>query len=247
MPYPPANLSIQGRPLSRRRFIQGAGGLLTPVIASLILPASAGLILPRKSLAWPFPGPGRAPYFILDSFTDSDGTTLEAHKANWVKMNSDPSAEIHGNRGRVADIDQEPRYAWNQSLGPDCEVFARFPVSGSSTGFLNRSLLLRYTTTVQATADGYMFKTFSGADMRIRRADNGTETTLDSDTIAVSNGDKLTLRAVGSTITGLQNGVEVLSATDATYGDGGFPGLAIGGDTDTVTMTEVDNFGARTL
>lgn len=92
---------------------------------------------------------------------------------------------------------------------------------------------------------GYVFSAdgFATGEGGLRRISGGTSTVIGA-AVTVSAGDRITLRAVGTSLIVLKNGVQQYSVTDATYSSGQ-PGVY--GRWDNIGSTYGDDFSATSL
>ena len=142
--------------------------------------------------------------------------------------------------------------SWGESLANAFAINANTVVRGSATAsaFLyaaatNANALVRFKfTTIPSVSShivvrrdtfgtgstSYRLAVKSNGKLQIDKAVAGTVTTITSDSAeSIVVGDTVAIKAVGSTISALVNGVEVLTATDTTIASGAYVGFSAGG------------------
>ena len=197
----------------------------------------------------PFPTTG-----VLDRFTNTNGTDLPAHSANWALPNLTGyfDLEIQGNQATGTLTDAFGIDYWTANFGPNTEVFVTLAglVNGTAMELFVR---LREETVLDAL-DGYVldFTPAAGADndaVTHYRADNNVYTQLGAViTAELAAGAALGLEVIGSTLQAYHRDVggswTVLDTTrtDTTYAAAGKIALLT-----ISTVVRFDDFGGGTV
>ena len=180
---------------------------------------------------------------ILDDFNRADEGPPPS--SNWTDLQNGLRVMSNLVRGNTSG---QPNWSnWNAStFGPDCEVF--ITLTDTITGNAGAAVLLRATTNVLATVDGYlMHYTDNGDLLQIYRIDNGSLTKLDETAFTLVAGDKIGGEAIGSTLKfyiddGGAGWTLKVTSTDSTYGSAGFVGARLLDE-----FRDADDFGGGTL
>ena len=206
---------------------------------------------------YPAAGGGFPSTGVLDTFTDSDAVTLDNHDPDgapgvgtWVEITGENAIEINSNQARInVTEDDYDFFNWNVSHGPRSEAFVTITNTGSHASAGPYAWAgVRLTTNVLATVDGYVSVALVFEEIfRIDRIDNGAGTTIDSVSHTFANGEQIGIRADSTAITGYLDGVEVLSAVDASYASAGVLGLWMGQENAPSTRMLCDDFGGGTM
>jgi len=136
--------------------------------------------------------------FASDAFTNTDGTVLSTHDANWVKSTGwgTPSdIEIRSNAATCKVISGDPGvWVYSSASSADYEVSAVVKQLGTSTSY-NAGVLARFSST-QAT--GYMARYRYNTGVQLFVFNNSTTATQLGSTVAgnLSNGGTMTLKLV---------------------------------------------------
>ncbi len=157
---------------------------------------------------------------LPDTFTGSNGTLLDAYNDCWELAFGVHTLEIQSNGVQATSTTDtlDLIYRW-LGTSPNADQFAEITLSSlAHTGWIG--IMGRLD---ESTGSGYGAYCDLDTDCELIRFDNGTETLLD--TAAVCPATKV-LRmeitgALTSNISVLCDGVETMSATDATYLSGG--------------------------
>ena len=173
--------------------------------------------------------------FVVDTFTDTDGTLLDAHVgemgATWTKHPSYATGEmvINDVNGARPNTDAPAYAAYFASGVPasaDYDVFADVPVLSSGTG--SYRLLARVDPSVNTM---YQLIWTSTGNMSMGKLVAGSFTEIVAATAipgGLSNGETYRMRfgLVGTTLKGYVDGVEVISVTDSSITAAGRVGIS---------------------
>ena len=157
---------------------------------------------------------------VVDDFNRTNATTLGA---NWEVVGN--TMHINTNRAIAAAANDSCSVQWNTALASvdHAAEAALVMLLGVDTGAADVRVRMPFDTD-----SGYAIQVIGGtwsgvpsgqAQARLVRIDSGTETALTGYvTIATAVGTyPIKISAVGSTIKGYLNGIEILSATDSTH------------------------------
>lgn len=165
---------------------------------------------------------------ILDTFNRADNSDLGT---NWTFLNNSPMQIVSNMAAGGSDRRQE----YYNPLGPlgRSEAYVTIAV-------VNDWSLVGVRVTSTGGCSGY-YTQYGGGSLYLTKWDSNAESTLDSDTVTLANGDKIGIRAVGPSLTGwvYQSGswTQRLSAEDAEFATG-FLGLQQG-----LSTGRLDDFG----
>lgn len=180
--------------------------------------------------------------FSSDDFVGTNGTELSAYDAKWVKVTGF-DLEIQGNRVRVVSSGSGVYRTTDAPASADYSVTATV-VLNSTSGVPGASALGRCSNSA-VTYYSYGFLEVSavmGTSLAKRVA--GASTSLGRDTTGSYTGTQdATLDMSGTTIRGLINGVQVLTATDSAITAAGFPGISVTA-TSNLAAEEIESFEA---
>lgn len=186
--------------------------------------------------------------FASDSFTGVDGTTLQAHSANWVEHPSSAGGDMLITANRLQQrVSGEGFYYHSASpSSADYSVSSDFYVVSYSPAFNASGVVGRVSTS--ANTFYHARHRISGGWELYKRL-SGTFTLLGSQTIstpAVGGTYNIKLDMVGSTIRLLADGVELVSIADASITAAGKSGLRISNASAQTTSEgfHFDNFSA---
>lgn len=176
---------------------------------------------------------------VLDNFTRGDQTPLGS---GWVVETDASGLSVISNECGSLNTSFQANEAWDTSYGPDSEVYAKVSnVNATSSAIL----ALRYS---QSTWNGYIISASpaGSGSVTLKRLDGGAGTILATYSQAVSDGDSIGMRMVGSNLTaayksGAGAWTSLGSVTDTTYSTAGK--LAISMD---VSDIRIDDFGGGT-
>lgn len=180
---------------------------------------------------------------LLDSFDRANENPLSGG-GNWNKNNFSPALQLVSNAatGNSA-IALSFGYWTPATFGPNCGTSIIVTTLPANTANYVR-LYVRLNDPSQSLTSGYFFQWSNDANgCRLFRIDAGTTVQLTQAAAArYTTNDVLMLTANGSTLAVVNNGVQVLTATDATYGAAG--SIALGARD---TTTRLDVFRGGTL
>lgn len=143
-----------------------------------------------------------------DDFTNSDGTALATHDSNWVV--SSGSVEINTNAARCPTASGTAIARYNGG------TFTNDQYSKGVVNFAGGSGYAGFTVR-DTGADRYNLLVADSGAWLLRRFLFGT---IASGSSTFDTGDEIEFRAVGTTLTGLKNGVSFASTTDAALASG---------------------------
>lgn len=174
---------------------------------------------------------------ILDNFNRADEGPPPS--ANWTDIGN--GLEVISNQAAGSAVGDNISY-WNPiTFGPDSEVYVTIPV----TDVVNGVIYLRFNT---GSFNGYgLIFGASTSSLSVIRLDGGVPTPLGAAiSQAISNGDSVGLRVIGSTIKVYYKAAAgswtfLDSRTDATYSAAGALLLVV-----VDTTMRLDNFGGGT-
>ena len=179
---------------------------------------------------------------FTDSFTNSNGTSLESHGA-WA-MQSGVSWEINSNAANPDTVNNGFCYVTGESFPDDGYAEARVAaMTSSGSGRVG----LGYRLTESSTKTGYGFYVrgdFGASDRSLLKMVGGSITYLDSDDVHGQVDQVLRLECSGTDIDGLLNGVGALSDSDAAISSGG---AGLFSDNHSGTTKALDDFEAGAL
>lgn len=163
-----------------------------------------------------------------DNFTRANAGTLGA---NWTAINSLSSLQIVSNNAEAQTTSAYNGNFYSASTFP-ADQWSQCTV-GSATSNSNAFALC--AVRVQSVAESFysLFMRTDGGSCSIRKFTAGTPSDLATCSpvsihgsgVALQAGDTLTITVIGSTITGYQNGVQIVQTTDASFTSGS-PGIA---------------------
>jgi pectate lyase len=147
-----------------------------------------------------------------DTFDDGDANGWTRSGGSWSVVTDGSPAYRQASTGADAKA-QTGDASW-----ADYTVRAR--VKPISFGASSRSIGI--TARSRTMTNYYALVLTGGGSAQLQRVANGAVTTLASAAVGVTPGTwyTLALRAAGSTLTGSVNGIQVVQATDATFGSG---------------------------
>jgi hypothetical protein len=192
---------------------------------------------------------------VNDSFTGTDATVLSSHTgetgATWTRHTSTASGsfDIRANRTRCATAPAD-YYASGAPASADYDVVGTFRVLTINSAGSILAVTARYSTVARS---GYFLQlnaTTSGAHVwQLIRVDANVQTVLGSfATTFVANTTYVgTLRVRGSSIIAVIDGVERITATDATYSAKGVVGVRAGAGAGQTTGVHLDVFSTVDL
>lgn len=170
--------------------------------------------------------PAWATQNLLDSdgFDGVDGTTLTAYNANWILQASatQNACRIRGTTavGGALCANNRTGQTWTNDQWAELKA-----VTNIAKSFF---VCVRLATTdvMSGYCGGAGSAEFDGVHYFVRRWDNNVATNIATTAITYALNDVVNLQAVGTTITLNVNGVDIATATDATYATGR-PGLML--------------------
>lgn len=170
--------------------------------------------------------------FASDSFTNSDGTVLTTHSANWTRHSSYATdcRITDANRLRASAVGYTFHYRTETPASADYEVSADVHVL-TFTGRDEQSNVLGRASTSADTCYRAGLKCWTTDEFRLTKAVAGTVTLLGSAyavTLATSTTYAIKLTMAGSTIKAFLDGTERVSVTDTAITDAGRPGVNLG-------------------
>jgi hypothetical protein len=175
---------------------------------------------------------------LLENFTGADASLLDA---DWTTMSGANPPRITSNQGGNASASGAYVGAVydTATFGPDCECYMTVPVVADYVGVYARMPSL-------ASTDGYQ-ASWAGSALTLQRNSGGGQVQIGSATVAQSNGEKLGIECIGSTIkvyTDTGGGwVERISATNSDYTAAGYIAFDL---YDVSALTRVDDFSGGT-
>jgi hypothetical protein len=186
--------------------------------------------------------------FASDAFTDTAGTTLGGHDANWSLVTSYAiSCKTNGASAYITAFGNSAyRYAAtppsaDYSVSTDVVIQSGSgPILGGPCGRVSSSAATFYHAQYNLSAGAW----------RLWKSVSGTFTQLGSDvtqSLTVGQAYSLKLEMIGTAIKLYVDGVLKISATDSSIAAAGFPGLRIGQSAGSVLGTtglQLDNFSA---
>lgn len=151
-----------------------------------------------------------------DSFVYSNGD-LHTKNANWV-YNGTSSFTVSSDKVYYSSTTQNPGLAYRTDITPDNDQYSEVTavVTGVS-GTQNCGPAVRIST---SAVHGYYVAFANDLFILARANSNGSATALASSTNRPVTGDVIRLVVRGSTLVVYQNGIAIMSATDATYTSG---------------------------
>lgn len=154
------------------------------------------------------------------TFTDTTGTLITTHDANWRSDGTYEPKIGTGNDANWCVGQGSGRIVYVRTTANDQAAEAKFQ-GATANNLGSGGLLVRYTNTDASTWTAYFF-IISGANGYLRRRVNTTVTELGTspDPITFTDTDTLYISAVGTTITSKRNGVTFISATDSNIASG---------------------------
>lgn len=162
-----------------------------------------------------------------DAFTDTNGTALESHDANWTMIGTggNSSSWAINTNAAYPDSTTSNFARWDGDTFGDDQYSQAVLAAIDAAGSGRFGLAVRITSPGADTADkdGYCFavRNWSGNEARyLYSVTDASETILDSDGTASSTSEVLRIEANGTTIRALVDDVEILSATDSTHTSG---------------------------
>lgn len=168
---------------------------------------------------------------LRDDFNRSDANPLDGSWTNKV-VAANANMKLASNQATPSASGPTVSSAWYTGATPaaDCEAYVTCATVAGGTDRMR--IYLRLATPGTAGVDGYFVQTDAAAGTDtwgIFRLDNASATSIASGSQEWSNGDKLGLSAIGSTISAYRysGGSWSLlgSATDATYSAAGAAGI----------------------
>lgn len=179
------------------------------------------------------------------AFTGSNGATIQSLDANWVKVTGfTADGLIISNRVRSSAANA--LYYYNAAMGSaDQEVSADFYIAGTTSTTVTAWIFARLLSTEQT---GYGARWRRNTGWQIFRYNAGTPTQIGSTagptTYTAGTVKAATLRCVGSTISLLVDGTEIINATDGSpLTAAGYAGL-LSSNTSTTDGPYLDNWSA---
>jgi hypothetical protein len=192
--------------------------------------------------------------FVNEDFAGTDGVTVQANDAQWTKHSSATGdALISTNRARANGAVQAIYYHSGTPASADYSVEAVIRRDTGVTSTEIGGVAGRMDTSVNTKYDFVRVETGS---FILRKTVAGTDTNLDTHTLALATPVEYTIRLemVGTTIKGYVDGVEVCSATDSSVtaaGKAGFflfrGGSAAAYHLDSITATDIGSAPANTV
>lgn len=150
-----------------------------------------------------------------DSFTNTDGTTLSTHNANWAKANSyTNSAEINSNQVRNTAGFQNVAYYRSDSTSGDCQIVKK---ANAGLGNARFHALIR----ANATRLGYSIRLqdLSGDNFAtVALYKNGTTYLASQTGLTISRLSDITMRIRATTNGGNQDIEAWINGTQVTWG-----------------------------
>ena len=143
-----------------------------------------------------------------DDFTNTDGTALATHNANWTV--SAGTIEINTNAARCPTASGTAVARYSGGTFTDDQYSKGIVTFNGGSGYAGFSV--RDT----GSARYFVLVAASGAWL-IRETNAGT---LTSGSSTFSDGDEITLQAVGTTISALRNGTQFATVTDSAISSG---------------------------
>lgn len=187
--------------------------------------------------------------FASDTFTDTDGVTLQAHDANWVKhtLGAGNDILITANRAQLRVTGEGFYYHSASPSSADYSVSVDLYTASYSPAF-NATGVTGRTSTTANTFYHARHRVTGGWEL-YKRVD-GTFTLLGSSTVSTPSGGttvNLKLDMAGSTIRLLVDGIELVSVTDTEITAAGKAGLRISNASSQTTAEglHIDNFSAE--
>ena len=178
-------------------------------------------------------------------FTGSTGATIQSLDANWVKVTGfTADGLIISNRVRSSAANA--LYYYNAAMGSaDQEVSADFYIAGTTSTTVTAWIFARLLST---ELTGYGARWRRGTGWQIYRYNAGTPTQIGSTagptTYTAGTVKAAKLRCIGSTISLLVDGTEIISATDGSpLTAAGYAGL-LSSNTSTTDGPQLDNWSA---
>jgi hypothetical protein len=179
-----------------------------------------------------------AAYLIYDSFTGANGTHLHSHTPEkapagsvWAEANGGPFS-ISGNKARNAQANDQLSVI--DSGEADIDLVVGAVILGSELGCLIRGS--------GGALNGWLFLCSCARDAYELYMMDGAYNLIDSDAAVLTPGDALAdleLRATGTLIEGLVNGVVKVSTNSATYQAQTYVGLFCYGDDGTAKWDDL--------
>jgi hypothetical protein len=188
-----------------------------------------------------------ATFVLVDDFNRPDENPL-SDGARWSNGVNGSEKGLKVVSGQLAGSGSTTLTAWRNSApyGPDAQVWARvttLPGTGNAA-----RLYARLQAPGSMAVDGYMllYSQLSGTDqIAIYRIDNGALVSLAAFNREVAVGNRLLLRALGSTLEAWVNDgtswARVGRVSDSTYAAAGYTGVGLRG-----TTGRLDDYGVRT-
>jgi len=168
----------------------------------------------------------------VDTFTNTDGTAIDAHDANWTAASR---LRITGNRlARLASAGstERTRYSGGSFSGDDQYSQAR--VYGLQNNSTRHALIVRATDLTSA----YAFVNIAKNTVWMYNQAGGS--VIATVSVTISEGDLLRFEVVGTTGTLYQNGTSIL--TGSITRTGGVPGIGVTNDAATADDWEGGDF-----
>ena len=179
----------------------------------------------------------------LTTLIDNFNRTGPGIGSNWTIPTGASAIQITSNQCSAAAT--TALGLWNPAtFGADTDAYmtvSTLPVSGQGASVMARCKDISSGGTI----DGYFVTYQHGTGILVRRLDNGSATTLASDSTTLVAGQKLGIRCIGSSIqawyTVSGTWTAGPSATDSTYSAAGNIGIFLSG-----TTSRVDDFSGGT-
>lgn len=184
--------------------------------------------------------------FVSDTFTDANGTTLEAHTgetgATWAKHATETpaTAVIASNRARPNGATAGFYYASGSPASAEYDVQSDLFVLTTAG---NSGVAGRIDT---ASRTGYLWRSLSGGDWQLYKDVAGTFTLLGSspDSLSTSTAYVAKLGLRDAAKKGYVGGVELVSTADNAITGAGKAGVWVDGALSDSTGIHLDNFSA---
>ena len=181
---------------------------------------------------------------ILDAF-DRANEPL-SYSANWAGPlihGAPDTLKIVSNSVRNDSAYTVSNAYWTPAIDPECEAYITVRGEGVPGAVY---VFARMSNPGLSTADGYAmaFIYGEGWDAYLYRVDNGTLVQLDTAHLELNVGDRIGLSVIESTVTAYQEGVAIMTATDATYATGDYIGIGMSGEAE---GGELQDFGGGSL
>jgi hypothetical protein len=156
-----------------------------------------------------------------DSFTGANGTNLATHNANYNVFYGD--FEIQGNMAYANGL--------SRCMYLDTGSFpADYQLTVTKQAYTGQHTILYIRSTVNnANTNCYRaYWEFSNGNIILERVVSGSSTTIGSSYLSANSIHTFTIKAVGSTISVLVDGVSKISVTDTQYANHGYCGFQCG-------------------